>query len=258
MITIKAIFFDIDGTLVSHTLSDIPAGVLEAFSRLQRKGIRLFLATGRHLSEFNSLPLHDYPFDGYVTQTGQICYDRDLNPVYEEPLTQADTRKLAGLFEKKEIPIVLLDRDRLYINFVNETVIRTQEAIHTPVPEIGDYQGEKLFGATVFGDAEQIASLAAQLPGCRESRWHPDASDIVLKNAGKISGIRKLLERYGIAPSETMAFGDGENDLDMIRFAQIGIAMGNAAEVLKRSSDYVTASVDDDGIRKALVRYRLL
>ena len=255
---IKAIFFDIDGTLVSHALSDIPAGVLEAFSLLQRKGIRLFLATGRHRSEFKSLPLHDYPFDGYVTQTGQICYDRDFKPVYEEPLPQADTQTLAGLFADKEIPIVLLNRDNLYINFVNDTVIRTQAAIHTPVPEISDYRGEGLFGATVFGDAGQIASLAARLPGCRESRWNPNASDIVLKKAGKVSGIKKMLERYGIAPSETMAFGDGENDLDMIRFAQIGIAMGNAAEVLKQYCDYVTASVDDDGIRKALARYRLL
>ena len=98
---IKAIFFDIDGTLVSHTISDIPAGVLDAFSDLQKKGIRLFLATGRHISEFKSLPLHDYPFDGYVTQTGQICYDSNFRPIYEEPLTEKDTQKLVCLLIRK-------------------------------------------------------------------------------------------------------------------------------------------------------------
>ena len=97
---IKAIFLDIDSTLVSHTISDIPEGVLEAFSQIQKKGILLFPATGRHIGEFKSLPLHDYPFDGYVTQTGQLCYDRDFRPVYEDPLTDKDTERLAGLFDE--------------------------------------------------------------------------------------------------------------------------------------------------------------
>ena len=255
---IRAIFFDIDGTLVSHAISDIPKGVLESFLQMQKRGIRLFLATGRHISEFKSLPLHNYPFDGYVTQTGQICYDRDFKPVYEEALTDDDTKILTRLFNEKEIPIVLLNNDSLYINFVNSLVVRTQEEINTPIPQIGTYHGEKLFGATVFGTAEQTAVIAAQLPGCKESSWNRYASDIVLKEAGKVNGIKRMLEQYGIDRSEIMAFGDADNDIDMIRFAQIGIAMGNATNLLKSNSDYVTASVDDDGILKALAYYQLI
>ena len=56
---IKAIFFDIDGTLVSHTKRDIPEGVLTALDELRAKGILLFIASGRHISEFPALPLHD-------------------------------------------------------------------------------------------------------------------------------------------------------------------------------------------------------
>ena len=255
---IRAIFFDIDGTLVSHAISDIPKGVLESFLQMQKRGIRLFLATGRHISEFKSLPLHNYPFDGYVTQTGQICYDRDFKPVYEEALTDDDTKILTRLFNEKEIPIVLLNNDSLYINFVNSLVVRTQEEINTPIPQIGTYHGEKLFGATVFGTAEQTAFIAAQLPGCKESSWNRYASDIVLKEAGKVNGIKRMLEQYGIDRSEIMAFGDADNDIDMIRFAQIGIAMGNATNLLKSNSDYVTASVDDDGVLKALAYYQLI
>lgn len=153
---------------------------------------------------------------------------------------------------------MLLNIDSLYINFVNDRVISTQKAINTPVPKIGKYQGEKLFGATVFGSDEQTALIAAQLPGCKESSWHKDASDIVLKEAGKVTGIKKMLEQYGIEPSETMAFGDGDNDVDMIRFAEIGIAMGNATELIKNNSDYITTAVDDDGIINALAHYRLI
>lgn len=255
---IKAIFFDIDGTLVSHSILDIPEGVLDALAKLQQNGIRLFLATGRHIGEFKNLPLHDYPFDGYVTQTGQICYDRDFNTIYEKPLSAEDTARLVEMFAEKKTPIVLLNSEELYINFVNETVIRVQESINTPVPEIGDYQGEKLFGATMFGSVEERAAIAAQLPDCKEARWNKSASDIVLKKAGKVNGMKKMLERFGIAESETMAFGDADNDLDMIRFAKIGVAMGNATDLIKSNSDYITASIDDQGILKALAYYQLI
>ncbi|MBQ1567877.1 MAG: Cof-type HAD-IIB family hydrolase [Erysipelotrichaceae bacterium] len=255
---IKAIFFDIDGTLVSHTISDIPEGVLDAFAKMQQNGLRLFLATGRHIKEFENLPLHGYPFDGYVTQTGQICYDRDFKPIYEEPFTDSDTARLVDLFNEKKIPIVLLNIDSLYINFVDETVIRVQNAINTPIPQIGRYHGEKLFGATVFGSDEQTGYVASLLPDCKESSWHSSASDIVLKQAGKVNGIRKILEYCGIDQSETMAFCDGDNDLDMIQFAEIGIAMGNATDLIKRNSDYITTSVDEDGILNALAHFNLI
>lgn len=255
---IKAVFFDIDGTLVSHIISDIPEGVLDAFKKMQNDGVLLFLATGRHIKEFESLPLHDYPFDGYVTQTGQICYDRDFKPIYEEPLTEKDTDRLVSLFNEKKIPIVLLDISSLYINFVNETVIKTQKAINTPVPEIGTYHGEKLFGATVFGTDEDTGYIAAQLQDCKESSWNAYASDMVLKTAGKVNGIRKILEYFRIDQSETMAFGDGDNDLDMMQFAQISIAMGNATDLIKSNSDYITTSVDEHGILNALAYYGLI
>ena len=255
---VKAIFFDIDGTLVSHSISDIPEGVLDACAKMQQNGLRLFLATGRHIKEFENLPLHGYPFDGYVTQTGQICYDRDFKPIYEEPFTDNDTSRLVDLFNEKQIPIVLLNIDSLYINFVNETVIRVQNAINTPVPQIGRYHGEKLFGATVFGSDEQTAYIVSQLRDCKESSWQSFASDIVLKQAGKVNGIRKILEYCGIDQSETMAFCDGNNDLDMIQFAEIGIAMGNATDLIKNNSDYITTSVDEDGILNALAYFHLI
>ncbi len=255
---IKAIFFDIDSTLVSHTISDIPPGVLEAFDILRSKGVLLFLATGRHISEYPALPLHSYPFDGYIMQTGQICYDSSFHPLYEQPLSAADTRKLVDLFDMKEIPIVLVNRESLYINYVNDLVVRTQASISTRVPPVGKYMGEALFGGTVFGSREETGKIAAQLPGCMELRWNPHASDLISSQAGKERGVRKMLEHYGIAREETMAFGDADNDLDMISFAGIGIAMGNGTPLLKKNADYITDSVDSGGILSALRHYELI
>ena len=69
---------------------------------------------------------------------------------------------------------------------------------------------------------------------------------------------RQILEHFKIGQEEIMAFGDGDNDIDMLRYAHIGVAMGNAGENVKTHADYVTACVDDDGIYKALKVYGLL
>ena len=255
---IKAIFFDIDGTLVSHTKRDIPEGVLTALDELRAKGILLFIASGRHISEFPALPLHDYPFDGYVTETGQICYNGAFETIYEQPFTDEDTESLVRMFNEREIPIVLLNDRSLYINFVNEYVVRTQNAINTPIPPIESYHGEKLYGATVFGESATIDRVEERLTASRATRWNRFAADIVLGEAGKANGIRKMLDHYGISRDEIMAFGDADNDLDMISFAGIGVVMGNGTERMKEIADYVTASVDEGGVVKALRHFGLI
>ena len=255
---IKAIFFDIDGTLVSHTKKDIPEGVLTALDELRAKGILLFIASGRHISEFPALPLHDYPFDGYVTETGQICYNGAFETIYEQPFTDEDTESLVRMFNEREIPIVLLNDRSLYINFVNEYVVRTQNAINTPIPPIDSYHGEKLYGATVFGESATIDRVEERLTASRATRWNRFAADIVLGEAGKENGIRKMLDHYGISRDEIMAFGDADNDLDMISFAGIGVVMGNGTERMKEIADYVTASVDEGGVVEALRHFGLI
>ena len=254
----KAVFFDVDGTLVSHTISDMPRDTIHALDRLRQKNILIFLATGRHISELNELPLHHYPFDGYVTQTGQICYDREFHPIYKNPFTRHDAEVLAYYFSEKIMPLVLVNDTELYMNYVNDVVIQTQQSIHTPVPKIGIYQGEDLFGATVFARGGEFRRMMEQLSDCKESVWHASASDIVKKSSGKVDGIKKVLEYFGIPREETMAFGDADNDLDMIRYAHIGVAMGNATEHLKNTADYITSSVDENGIGKALEHYGII
>ena len=68
----------------------------------------------------------------------------------------------------------------------------------------------------------------------------------------------QYLDENGLKREEIMAFGDGENDIDMLKFAGIGVAMGNASDEVKAAADYVTDSVDADGIAKALKHFGLI
>lgn len=71
-------------------------------------------------------------------------------------------------------------------------------------------------------------------------------------------GIRHIIERDGILPEECIAFGDAENDIEMLEFCGIGVAMGNAQEKVKEIADYVTTDIDEDGIRNALQYYSII
>ena len=90
------------------------------------------------------------------------------------------------------------------------------------------------------------------------SRWHFSFADVNPKCSGKNVGIDKIIEYYSIDLSETIAFGDGGNDISMIKHAAIGVAMGNANDDVKEVADYVTDSVDEDGIYNALKHFNLI
>ena len=83
------------------------------------------------------------------------------------------------------------------------------------------------------------------------ARWCDDFCDVMPVGGGKPVGVRAMCERHGIALSEAIAFGDGGNDISMLRCVGTGIAMGNAREGVKEAADMVTTSVDDDGIWNA-------
>jgi len=208
--------------------------------------------------ELAILPVKDIVFDGYVLMNGQLCLDSQKNIIAENPISGADKDCLLRLFNEKVLPIVLVEKERLYINFVNQQVEIAQRAVSTPVPETGIYTGNEIYLAAAFLEKNEETSFLQQLPGCKVTRWNPYAVDIVADSGGKVAGIKEYLNFSHIKKEETMAFGDGENDTDMLKFVQLGVAMGNADSIAKESADFVTDSVDDDGIMKALVALNIL
>ena len=121
------------------------------------------------------------------------------------------------------------------------------------------YTGRPVYQATAFCSRKEDPLLRALLPtGCKLARWSEGGVDIIPEAGGKAAGMRRFLTRFGLSRLECMAFGDAENDLDMLAYAGIGVAMGNASEAVKHAADYVTASVDEKGIEQALRHFRLI
>lgn len=255
---IKAAFFDVDGTFYSHKIHGVPESNLKALEALKRKGIKTFLATGRHFEELEDLGMDGITFDGYVMLTGQICTDQDKNLIFGNPIKREHAEFLFQAFEKKELPMMLVEKDHFYVNMHSDIVINGQIAISSPTPPIEVYEGAPVYQMVVYGGKEVEKELAKKVPNCTFTRWSDFGVDIISKDGGKVIGIQKVLEHYGIKREEMIAFGDGENDLDMIQFAGIGVAMGNAVAETKAVADYVTTAIDDNGIWNACKHFGLI
>ena len=255
---IKAAFFDLDGTLLSHTTKTVSAGTVAALKALREKGIPCIAATGRHILVMDKLPIEQLHFDGYLTMNGQLMLDEKKKVLFGVPITGAAKELLLNLFESKALPVLLLEEDRIYLNYVDPVVEAAQENVSTPIPELGAYRGAPLYQACLYLPPEGHPCLQALQQQCQVTWWHSQGVDIVAKGGGKVAGIQRYLEQKGIGREETIAFGDGHNDLEMLMFAGIGVAMGNAEESVKAAADYVTASVDEEGIAKALRHFQLV
>lgn len=257
---LKAVFFDIDGTLLSHKTNTVPASAVRALELLREKGILTFIATGRHLPELKKLrPLDGLHFDGYVSLNGQYCCNEE-GVIYHCPIESGDIATLLDYLKEHPHPCILVEKDQMYINFHNEDVARVQAAIHSEMPTLGDLDRgytEPIYQVILYMKESTLDQLP-ELPNIKLTFWNMGGADLIPARGGKATGIAKVLEHYGIARSETMAFGDGHNDVDMFSAVGTAVAMGNACRAAKEAADYITDKVDEDGIYNALVHFGIL
>ncbi|MBR0385991.1 MAG: Cof-type HAD-IIB family hydrolase [Erysipelotrichaceae bacterium] len=255
---IRVIFFDVDGTLLSHTTGTVPESARRALKKAQENGIKIVIATGRDIVELAKLPVMDIGFDGYLTLNGNICLDKDKHMFAGNEIEPAEVDILVSIFKAGRIPFVLIGEKERYINYVDDVVIQTQLSTHGTIPNIGDYQGEAIYQCLAFVDDEVRRKLEELLDHCTITSWNDTGLDIIARSGGKAAGIQKFLDKEGLKRSQVMAFGDGENDVAMIKYAGLGVAMGNGKDKLKAAAEYVTTSVDDDGIENALKHFNLI
>lgn len=257
---VQAIFLDVDGTLVSFQTHAIPQDALDALYAARSAGVRIFISTGRPPIELPEKLLRGFPFDGYVTMNGQLCY-ADEQILHERSIPRDDIRKLVSLLGETAFPCLFVERDACYINRINPLVERACSAVDLALPEICDARRaleQDVFQLNLFTDSTTEAAVLAQLPNCSSTRWSPHFADVVPLGGSKRVGVEKMLAHFGISPAQAMAFGDGENDVEMLRFAGIGVAMGNASDHVKACADYVTDCVEEGGIAHALRHFGII
>lgn len=255
---IKAAFFDVDGTLLSYKTRQVRPSAKAAIAALQERGILCIVATGRHMIQLSKLPVAEIPFDAFLTLNGQLMLDKHENVLFDVPIEGKAKEFLIEKFNDHTYPAVMVERDQMYLNCVTDHVLEVNEMISVAIPPLSDYRGGEIYQVCAYVRPEEEHLIDPIIEECVLTGWHYGGKDIIAKGGGKMAGIKRYLDMTGITPEEIIAFGDAENDLEMIRFAGIGVAMGNAEASVKAVADYITADIDDDGIEKALKHYNLI
>lgn len=245
---IKAIFFDIDGTLVSFNSHKIPDSTLKALDIFRENNIKLFISTGRRFESINNLG--DYPFDGYVTVNGAITW---LNGkiIDRHPILREDSDRFLCYCHDNKIPVAVVLENALYLNIENEDTEEIFRLINFPKVQtrnIKELLGQQIFQFITFFKEDQEEQILKVIPNCISQRWHTKFTDIVGSGISKVKGIEAVMNHFGFSREEIASFGDGGNDLEMLKFTYKSVAMGNAIDKVKNVAGFVTSHIDQDGV----------
>lgn len=253
---IKAIFFDIDGTLVSFKTHAIPQSTLDAVHEVRQKGIKVFIATGRPLPFINNLGSLEY--DGIMSANGASITLNDGTIIRHQSVDKTDVERMVAYQNENPIPVAYATNEEAFVTHYNENFNEVFNLLDLKTPrtlEPAEALGKDIIQVIAFFNEEQEPYIMDQvLKNCDAQRWHPFFADCIYKGTNKATGIDDVAQFLGIDISETMAFGDGGNDKTMLAHAGTGIAMGNANDDVKSCAKMVTDSVDNDGIAKILMQ----
>lgn len=249
---IKAAFFDIDGTSYQNELHDSPDSTKVAFRKLKELGIKISVCTSRSYQELSKLPQHYVDLmDAFVCAGGaQIIVDGKI--VVAHKIDSEDVKNVIDLLHQYN-----LDYRWTSVDGQNHLSTEKQEVkdiflrFYNMTPTYKPYQGEDLVHLLYYCDDPKIK---AKITECCKNSYHliiGFANEITAKDISKSHGTVECASLFGIQDNEIAAFGDGNNDIDMLQKATIGIAMGNAKPAVKEAANYVTDNIEDDGLYKA-------
>lgn len=252
----KYLFFDIDGTLVSIKTHLIPESTVKALEKAKADGHKVFIATGRPIAILNNVGQIEHLIDGYVTTNGAHCFIGD-EVVHTSAMKREEVDIVLDDAKKNDYPVILCSPNDIavfnYKDVINDIFVKALNVDFNKIMTVEEMLAtQQITQLTPFCSAEQEAALMPRIPGCVSGRWHPAFVDMTSRDAGKDNGISAVASYLGIDIADTIAFGDGGNDIPMIKKAGIGVAMGNAGDNVKAVADYITTDVDDNGIANAL------
>lgn len=256
----KALFFDIDGTLNDIRTHRVPQSAAAAIAEARRNGNMIFIATGRShtIVRLNGLP--EELIDGYITLNGAVCI-AGKEFVALRKIPAAAVERLSHLCIGRGYTCLFVTLDGMRVANSDES-FRTgfQEYFGLePIAETDfkSMEQAEVYQMTVFFDEATEKELKPQFPELEFNRWFPTFADITACGVDKAAGIDSIIAHYGIDLADTVSFGDGGNDIPMLRHTAIGVAMGNASEDVKRNAIFVTDPTDRNGIANALSRLNL-
>ncbi len=250
---IKIIFFDIDDTLRNSKTGFIPSTIPTVFKQLRDKGILTGIATGRGI--FGVVPeIKALKPDFFVTLNGAYIEDKKGNVIYSNKIAKDKVEEYITWTKEVGIDYGLVGSHAAKLSRRTEMISQAIDPIYPDLEVDPDfYQKEDIYQMWTFEDQGDDLTLPENLSlTLRLVRWHEHSSDVVPISGSKAAGVAKVVDQLGLKPENVMVFGDELNDLELFDYAGISVAMGISHEKIKEKADYITKTLEEDGIFDAL------
>lgn len=262
---IKALAFDLDGTLLNSE-KKLTSGVKNILKKLYEKGIEILIVTGRpYSSTLPTLKDLDLPIISICYNGGKIVDNLNGKVLVNKILPQDVAKDLVEFVKRKNIEINLFQDDVCYVRSLDSysTKIYVKNSGLTPVlVDLDKISIDNITkGVIIDNDEEFLNQLKIELKNLMKDRAYitftqAEYLEILNKDINKGKALKEVLNLRGIKLEECMAFGDSENDLEMIEAVGFGVAMQNAIDEVKSRAKYITDNTnDEDGIEKFLRKY---
>lgn len=265
----KVLAFDIDGTLTNSEKKITPE-TKKAILKAAEKGCTVVIASGRPRQGVagyaDELSLKNN--GGYIVALNgglvERCADGKVIQNAVVPMEYYD--EIYRLASENNVNLMTYEGDDIISENTDDKYLEIESRINglgkKQVDSLRDYLTFEVPKFLMLGDGEYLAGVekkvrAALCGGLEVYRSEPFFLEVLPQNVDKASALEKLLVHLGASREELMAFGDGYNDITMIKYAGMGVAMGNANESVKAAADYIAPSNDQDGIAKVLDKFIL-
>ena len=277
---VKAVFFDIDGTLVNDRKSVLKS-TKEAIKIVKDQGVLVGVATGRGPFFVKDL-MDDLDLDFAVTYNGQYIFNKErvlfASPIDKRSLRQIisyakDNRKEIAMGTRQDVvgsrimSFGLSPLSQLVSRFVPKFLTRTvshsfnrmvSKALPQKEDDLLDLINQPIYQVLMLMTPEESNQAASEFEYLKFTRSNPFAADIINQGNSKLEGIRRVGKEYGFDLNQVMAFGDSDNDLEMLAGVGMSVAMGNGSSSVKEVAKHITTSNQEDGIHKALEHFGVL
>jgi Cof subfamily protein (haloacid dehalogenase superfamily) len=264
----KAVFLDMDGTLLrsDHSVSE---ATIQTIRTLTGKGIPVILVSARPLNAvlptFHAIGIPEhYPI---ITLNGSYIVEAE-KPIFQATIDLPTVAAVADQVRPFKATIAYY-LQREWYSETNDAWTEHEQKIMDVKIKVGPL-ADLIKEWTARGIAPNKMMVMSEPPAIAEIQQHlrsiyngklniypskPTYLEVMDSKGSKSNSVKFVSERLGLLPSEIIAMGDNYNDVEMIHFAGMGVAMGNAADDIKAGADYVTDTNNNDGVRKALEKF---
>ena len=255
-----ALFFDYDGTLVDrHENIYTPTPTtLRAIELLQSKGYLVCLATGR---SYSYIPESGIDFDCMITANGGYTFHKN-EVLLKVPFDKELLAEMFEYFDKNNMVCISEHEKNCYVNFYeDENFLEKIKSFNLVQSQFKPYNGEdeEFYKLLVIYHRHEEFEAFDEKFGSRVSATLPHlgltSCDVNPLGVTKADGIKAIVEHFGIDFENTYAFGDGGNDLGMVRFAGMGYIMANASEAVRAQAPAIAPSNAQDGLAQVVEKW---